>query len=102
MAFLSAEQIREQIAEHIAHALRTGAAVIVRCAIRAFIGMRALKACSAAFRVETVKTELIVLFSLLRIGKDAVRFPDFLEFLLRLFISGIDIRMIFLRELSVC
>jgi hypothetical protein len=46
-------------------------------------------------------TELVILRALLGIAEDGIRLRDFLEALLRLFVSGIAVGMILERQLAV-
>ena len=57
--------------------------------------------CSTAL-IKCSMTELVIQFLLLRITQYRVRLRHFFEFLLRFFIPRIRVRMILLRQLTIC
>ena len=62
----------------------------------------AASACTPAVaRIDAGEAKLVIPLPLLRVGKDFVRLIDLLELFLRLFIAGVQVRMVFFCHLAV-
>ena len=114
---LTTEHISEDVPENIIHISVTAVKVIFpvgSAAVPAAETKASETVAETASRILSIaltgrsaflkgcKTELVVKFLLLCITKHVIGFCNFLEFLFRLLIPGVHVRMIFLRKLSVC